>query len=284
VRKHPFGFWELDPKPSKEELAEFYKSQYFDSKNFERKYTEEEYFHKQVPYMEAEFVALEYGMKSGMRMLDVGCGEGFSLHYFAQKGWQVFGTDYSRDGVSRHFPELAEKVTTGDTEDLLAQFAKQGLQFDLIILNNVLEHLLNPLQSLQNLRAICSAQGAVRAQVPNDFSRLQLRAKKLGCIDRDFWVAPHEHMSYFERDSLIKCFQVSGFTKTEPLADYPIDFNLMNPDSNYIRSGDKGKNCHIERVRIENLLAEENSADLVAFRRGCGQAGVGRNIIVYGRP
>jgi 2-polyprenyl-3-methyl-5-hydroxy-6-metoxy-1,4-benzoquinol methylase len=284
MRTHPLGFRELDPKPTKEQLAEFYRSQYFDSKNFERKYSEEEYFHKQTPYMEAEFVAQEYGMKPGCKMLDVGCGEGFSLHYFAKKGWHVFGTDYSRDGVGRHFPEHAEKVTTGDTEEILAQFQKQGLKFDLIILNNVLEHLLNPLEALKSLRAICAPSGAVRAQVPNDFSKLQLTALELGCIDREFWVAPHEHMSYFDRDSLMASFKASGFSKVEPLGDYPIDFNLMNPDSNYIRDGAKGKNCHIERIRIENLLAQSGASDLVAFRRGCGQAGVGRNIIVYGRP
>lgn len=285
IKQHALGFWELDPKPTKDELAKFYQQQYFDSKNFERVYDDEEYFHKQIPYIEAEEIAYEYfGKRQSGTMLDVGCGEGFSLSYFASKGWQVFGTDYSLDGVGRHFPQLKTQVTVGDTEEVLQSFVQDGKKFDLIILNNVLEHLLNPLETLKNLRKLVSAQGAVRVQVPNDFSKLQLKALELGCIDRKFWIAPHEHMSYFERDSLMKSFQYAEFSKVEPLGDYPIDFNLMNPDSNYVMDSSKGKNCHRERIRIENLLAQEGADKLVAFRRGCGQAGVGRNIVVYGRP
>ena len=288
MRKHAFGFWELDPKPSKEQLAAFYQKQYFDSKNFEVKYDDEEYFHKQLPYIEAETVFLGYQgshtTNQKYRMLDVGCGEGFCLSYFHKKNWDVFGTDYSRDGISRHFPQLAEKVQTGDTEEILASFHNQGLQFDLIILNNVLEHLLEPLAALKALRKLVKPGGTVRAQVPNDYSALQLKALELGCINREFWVAPHEHMSYFERDSLLRSFKECGFSSVEPLADYPIDFNIMNPDTNYVMDSSKGKNCHRERIRIENLLAKRSPSDLVAFRRGCGQAGLGRNIIVYGRP
>ena len=287
VRKHELGFWELDPKPTSEELAKFYQNQYFNSANFERQYDDEEYFHKHVPYIEAEQVMLGYLKKEkpvqDLKMLDVGCGEGFSLSHFSKNGWQVQGTDYSHDGVGRHFPELKKFVTVGDTEEILKKFAEQGEKFDLIILNNVLEHLLQPLETLKVLRKLVTPQGAVRAQVPNDFSRLQMTALEKGNIDREFWIAPHEHMSYFERDSLKKSFQSCGFSIVEALADYPIDFNLMNPDTNYVMDGGKGKNCHRERIRIENLLAKPDPQDLVAFRRGCGQAGVGRNIIVYGR-
>jgi 2-polyprenyl-3-methyl-5-hydroxy-6-metoxy-1,4-benzoquinol methylase len=281
MKQHALGFWELDPKPSKEELAGFYQKQYFDSKNFEKKYSDEEFFHKQIPYMEAEQVALEHGIRNG-QFLDVGCGEGFSLNYFSKKGWEVQGTDYSKDGVERHFPEMSKNLATGDTEELLNQFVSQGRKFDLIVLNNVLEHLLKPLETLKVLSSLVSKNGLVRAQVPNDFSKLQMKALELGLIDRKFWIAPHEHMSYFERDSLIKSFQASGFKNTEVLSDFPIDFNLMNPDSNYIQNPEKGKNCHLQRIRIENLLARTSAKDLVAFRRGCGQAGLGRNIIVYG--
>lgn len=286
LRQHELGFWELDPKPSKEELAKFYQKQYFDSKNFEIKYDDEEFLHKQVPYIEAETVINQYlgDMKSvPFKVLDVGCGEGFSLAYFSKKGWQVAGTDYSHDGIGRHFPELKKFVKIGDTEENLKKFLDVGEKFDLIILNNVLEHLLDPLGSLEVLRQIVSDRGAVRVQVPNDFSDLQMMALEKKCIDKKFWIAPHEHMSYFNRDSLKNTFLAKGFSRVEALADYPIDFNLMNPDSNYVLDSSKGKNCHRQRIRIENMLAR-NPGDLVSFRRGCGEAGVGRNIIIYGRP
>jgi 2-polyprenyl-3-methyl-5-hydroxy-6-metoxy-1,4-benzoquinol methylase len=281
MKQNPLGFWELDPKPTKQELANYYQKQYFDNKNFEKKYSDEEFFHKQISYREAEFIASQRGIQKG-KFLDVGCGEGFSLNYFSKSGWDVSGLDYSTDGISRHFPELNAKVETGDTEEIIGKLIKDGKKFDLIILNNVLEHLLAPLEILTACRQLLSPRGMLRVLVPNDFSKFQMHALELGCIDRKFWVAPQDHMFYFERDSLRKSFESCGFTHTEMLGDYPIDFNLMNPDSNYVMSPEKGKNCHHARIRIENMMAKNSIADLVAFRRGCGQAGVGRNIIAYG--
>lgn len=285
VRKHELGFWELINKPSPEELAAFYKKQYFDSKNFEKEYSQEEFRHKHLSYLEAETVFSSYFSKSTAtsKVLDVGCGEGFSLKYFDKPQWLATGIDYSIDGVSRHFPQYASQVITGDTEKILLSLVEQNKCFDLIILNNVLEHLLEPISTMKILKKLLAPQGALRVQVPNDFSNLQNMALGSGAIQKKFWLAPHEHMSYFNRDSLTKVFNYCGFSKTEALGDFPIDFNLLNPDSNYISDPLKGKNCHLARIKIENMLADQSAAELVAFRRGCGQAGVGRNIIVYGR-
>lgn len=290
LRQHSLGFWELDPKPTPQALAQFYQNQYFNSANFERVYDADEYFHKQLSYVEAEFVFSEYLSLSEkhkhnqFKVLDIGCGEGFSLFYFQQKRWQVAGTDYSLDGVQRHFPDLARYVQTGDTEKILNEKIEKKEKYDLIILNNVLEHLLQPLEALKQLRQLVSENGVVRVQVPNDFSQLQLLALEKGFISKKFWIAPHEHMSYFNKESLINSFLHCGFSKTEALGDFPIDFNILNSDANYVQDKSKGKSCHRQRILIENMLAKKSPADLVSFRRGCGQAGLGRNVIVYGRP
>lgn len=285
LNQHKLGFWELANKPTPEELAAFYRKQYFDSQNFEKKYSDEEYAHKHLAYLEAEAVFKDYNHQhqGPFKVLDVGCGEGFSLKFFDKETWQATATDYSKDGVERHFPQYLSKLVTGDAEVLLEKMVQEKKTFDLIILNNVLEHLLKPLETMQLLKKLTSPIGAVRVQVPNDFSNLQMTALSQGAIDRKFWLAPHEHMSYFNRDSLLSVFKASGFSRCEALADFPIDFGLMNPDSNYIADSGKGKNCHLARIRIENMLASQSAGDLVAFRRGCGQSGVGRNIIVYGR-
>jgi 2-polyprenyl-3-methyl-5-hydroxy-6-metoxy-1,4-benzoquinol methylase len=288
MKQNLLGFWELGQVKSKEEISSVYKTKYFDSHNFERVYDPEEFFHKQIPYQEAEFVFLEYLKNESpaplYSLLDVGCGEGFSLNYFAKRDWAVQGVDYSTDGVSRHFPDLKDKVQVGDLNEILLGYKAQKRKFDLIILNNVLEHVPVPLETLMLLRNLVSSRGTVRIQVPNDFSALQLKALALGCIDREFWIAPHEHLSYFEKDSLKASLRAAGFSRTEALADFPIDINLLNPDSNYIKDSSKGKNCHWQRIHLENLLARKSSEALVTFRRGCGESGLGRNVIVYGRP
>jgi predicted SAM-dependent methyltransferase len=172
----------------------------------------------------------------------------------------------------------------GDTEEQVAAMVKRGLKFDLINLNNVLEHLLNPVETMHGLYKLLTKTGCLRVQVPNDFSALQKLLIEKKMIDREFWVAPHEHMNYFERDSLKNIFKNAGFAKVEALADYPIDLSLLNPDTNYVMDKTKGKNCHWARVAADNFLARKSVQDLVTFRRGCGESGLGRNVIVYGRP
>jgi 2-polyprenyl-3-methyl-5-hydroxy-6-metoxy-1,4-benzoquinol methylase len=287
VKKHEFGFFHRDPLPTPHQLAEFYKSHYFDGHNFEKKYDDEEYFHKFLHCRESEFIFNQYNLSSQQfkkfRLLDVGCGEGFSLSYFEKQGWEVYGTDYSKMGIERQFPQFISKVTFGDTDEVLQDFINKNFKFDLIILNNVLEHLLYPIETMKKLKTLISEKGVVKVQVPNDFSLLQKTALSLNYIDKEFWTDIYEHINFFNKESLTKTFLETGFTKVDVLGDYPIDFNLMNPDSNYIKDKSKGRNCHIERIRIENMLARNSIEDLVSFRRGCGQAGLGRNIIVYGK-
>ena len=271
------GYYELRHKREPRELADFYRSNYFDSRNFELRYDDDEHFHKQIPYMEAHRIT---GRDAG-RMLDLGCGEGFSLDYFHRRGWQVLGTDYSRDGVSRHFPELRDMVREGDLEALVDSFVEASAIFDLVMLNNVLEHVLDPLRLMRRLLELLEPGGLVRVQVPNDFSRLQLAAVEGGYIPGPFWIAPREHVSYFNTEPLVAALRHCGFGRIDVLADYPIDFNLFNPDSNYVQDPSKGRNCHRERIAIENMLARSGIDNLIAFRRGCGEAGVGRNVISY---
>lgn len=276
---HELGFLELQPKPTMEELAKFYNTNYFDSKNFEIRYDDEEYFHKFHNFREAEFVS----GKTGGNFLDIGCGEGFSLDYFAKKGWDVTGTDFSSDGVRRHFGALADRLITGDLFEALDQLAASGKKFDLIVSNNVLEHVLDPLLMLTKVRSLLKPDGWCRMQVPNDNSFLQQNATSKGLAPDKFWFAPHEHMSYFNGDNLQKTMVHCGYRNVEVLGDFPIDFFLFNRDANYLLDKTKGKNCHRARVDIDNMLVRKSVEALVEFRRGCGRAGVGRNIICYGQ-
>ena len=55
----------------------------------------------------------------GVRGLEVGFGEGFFLDWFAGRGWDVRGIDFTDDGLRAFFPHLIERVTVGDAFALL---------------------------------------------------------------------------------------------------------------------------------------------------------------------
>lgn len=283
LKRHSLGFWELSTKPTVEELQAFYTSNYFDSQNFERKYDPDEFFHKFHSYREAEYVS---GLKTG-RVLDIGFGEGFSLEYFKSKGWDVVGFDFSDHGIKRQFPDLAESlkknIVVGDLLQSLKNSVARGEKFDLLIVNNVLEHLLDPIGFLNLAYQCLNEDGLCRVQVPNDDSILHQSLFSKNLAPEKFWYAPHEHMSYFNSASLAASFKHCGFKKIEILGDFPIDMFCFNSDSNYLLDRTKGKNCHRARIDFENLLVRQSVGHLVAFRRGLGQAEVGRNTICYGQ-
>ena len=80
----------------------------------------------------------------GLRVLDVGCGNGFTAGQFLAKGCEVVGIDASRSGIAvarQAYPAGRFEVMPADTSIL----ANLGCQpFDLVISTEVVEHLYAP--------------------------------------------------------------------------------------------------------------------------------------------
>ena len=275
--KNELGFYHLANPPSIEQLKSYYRKNYFDSKNFERKYSDYEFYHKSIAFIEANEV-----LKSSTgNMLNIGCGEGFSLDFFYKLNWQASGIDFTSSGVERHFRQYLDKLMVGDISGEVDRLIKKNKKFDLVVCNNVQEHLLDPEVFLIKIKSLLSNEGVARIQVPNDYSYLQTEAVKQGLAKDEYWFAPHEHISYFTHKSLIKFANFCGFKVLKILGDFPIDFFLFNKDSNYLLDSSKGSECHHSRIKIDNLLARKDPKCLVEFREGLGKAGFGRNVIIY---
>jgi len=278
IIENKLGYMEISPKPSEETLQAYYNDQYFTYGTYSANYDEVELHNKFISSYEIEHITQ---FKNG-RLLDIGCGEGFPLSYFFKKGWSVKGIDFSLDGIKSQNPELASKVTIGNVFSILDEMIEANKEkFDVIICSNVLEHVVDPLLFLEKFKRLLAPKGVCRIQVPNDFSFLQKFIVKKDLAHENFWVSPPAHLSYFNKKSLCETLENYGYVIEELLGDFPIDLFLLNPDSNYILDKAKGKNCHQARLWFEHLLTNNGIEDYIAFRRGCGQAGIGRNLIVY---
>jgi len=68
----------------------------------------------------AEEMAKHYGLKSGMRILDVGCGKGFLLYEFTQvvPGIEIVGLDISKYGIENSKEEVRADLQVGDAKSL----------------------------------------------------------------------------------------------------------------------------------------------------------------------
>jgi 2-polyprenyl-6-hydroxyphenyl methylase/3-demethylubiquinone-9 3-methyltransferase len=80
----------------------------------------------------------------GMRVLDVGCGNGFTCGEFLQRGCKVVGIDLSEKGIEiarRTYPTGRFELMAAD-DQVLANLGEEP--FDLVVSTEVVEHLYAP--------------------------------------------------------------------------------------------------------------------------------------------
>ena len=89
----------------------------------------------------AEAVRDHYGLKPGMKILDVGCGKGFLLHEFMQAipGLEVRGIDVSQYGIDNAKDEVSSYVSVGNAVDL----SYDTDEFDFVVALGMLHNLYN---------------------------------------------------------------------------------------------------------------------------------------------
>ncbi|MDH5359083.1 MAG: class I SAM-dependent methyltransferase [Gammaproteobacteria bacterium] len=289
VIKNSYGYYELAHKPSQAELDDYYRNKYYqDSRgSYEHSYSDEELLYSSNKLQQKKLILDELFQGDDMAsrsMLDIGCGEGWTLEFFSSLNWQVKGVDFSPHGLHTHNKHLLKFIETGDIYLKLQEFIDSSQRYDLVVLDNVLEHVLEPARLLHMISMLITKAGVLLIEVPNDFSKVQELLQEQNCINRPFWVAVPDHISYFNKNALQLLAESQGWKMSKCLADHPIDMNLFNPDSNYVMDGSKGKNCHRSRVAIENLLHDISPAKTNHFYEAMADLGIGRQIIMFLQP
>ena len=151
-------------------------------------------------------------------------------------------------------------------------------QYDGVVLGNVIEHVLNPVNLLENVRKILKKGGIAVIVAPNDFSLLYEYLLENNAIDEPFWLCYPDHISYFNKESLENLLQEKRFTVKAVVADNLVDMNLLNKNSNYIDDSQKGKNTHYFRVNGDNFLASISEDKFLDLYEILGSMGIGRDL------
>jgi 2-polyprenyl-3-methyl-5-hydroxy-6-metoxy-1,4-benzoquinol methylase len=290
LRQHPFGFWEIAQKPDTQALEAYYANKYYQEGkgSYELEYTEEElrFFRTKL---EQRFAILERSLPSklmaaGGTMLDVGCGEGYALAFFREKGWSVKGFDFSSAGIMSKNPSCGDALVTGDVFSLLKCEISAGRNYEVVWLQNVLEHVIDPIDLLAMLRTLVAPGGILVITVPNDFSIIQQAALDFSHIDRQFWIAPPDHLNYFDYKSLLNTSTETGWECLEMLGGFPVDWFLFHSGSNYIRDKALGKAAHLARIQLENVIHSQPIEYVLQYWSVAAKLGIGRDITAFLKP
>jgi 2-polyprenyl-3-methyl-5-hydroxy-6-metoxy-1,4-benzoquinol methylase len=145
------------------------------------------------------------------RVLELGCGEGaFAATVKQRTAAEVWGIEFNAD-AARQAAAVLDRVLVGDADGQIAELPDS--YFDVVICNDVLEHLVNPVVTLQTLRQKMQPGGVVVASIPNI---RYMPALTQIVLRRDFPAVEHgvfdrTHLRFFTRKSIARTFETAGF-------------------------------------------------------------------------
>jgi SAM-dependent methyltransferase len=161
---------------------------------------------------------------NGLRLLDVGCANGYLSHLFFERGYRVTGID-SCERPATGFSETIDFFTV-DLDQGLPRL--EGL-FDYIICADVLEHLYDPNILLRDIRAKLAPGGKLIASLPNSgniYFRANILLGRFPAQDRGLFDRTHLH--FYMWDGWKKLLGAHGF-RVRSVESSAIPFGLMTP-------------------------------------------------------
>lgn len=93
------------------------------------------------------FIESQLPLKPGLKVMEIGCGEGGVLRPFAERGAQCLGVDLSASRIEKAIERMAPEIEAGQARFLAqnvyeeAFLAEHKGQFDLILLKDTIEHI-----------------------------------------------------------------------------------------------------------------------------------------------
>lgn len=154
----------------------------------------------------------------GSDVLDVGTADGHPVvEGLKARGCRVWGVEIDEEAAAEA-AGLCESMTVGNVEqlDLAATFGDR--RFDVVLCLDVLEHLVEPLDTLVRLKDLLTPTGTVVASIPN----VTHAAVRLQLLDGSFTytdtgLLDRTHVRFFDREEVEKLFTDAGLTITERL-------------------------------------------------------------------
>jgi len=147
------------------------------------------------------------GKVNGLKLLDIGCGNGSFIYKAKELGFDVYGIDIDSKSIQAAKEKLGLKNVYNMNLDEFVEYAKkEGLKFDVITFFQVLEHQTDPSGFMQKVKELLNPGGKVVGAVPNR-DRLFVEFSRSG---RNYDFPPH-HFLWFNKKALENIFLINSF-------------------------------------------------------------------------
>jgi SAM-dependent methyltransferase len=201
VRCEACGLAFLNPRPTRDEIGSFYPADYEPHRRASRALRSK--FSNQLQqwrFRPRVRVVTRYVTQG--RLLDVGCGDGGFLREMGRRpGWDVQGVEVNAEVARLAREQLGVDVVAGRLED--ARF-EDGC-FDVVTMWDVLEHVHDPLATLDEVHRVLAPGGCFICSTPNADS---IDARLFG----RFWIGLDfpRHLYVFSPSTLLALLRKSG--------------------------------------------------------------------------
>ena len=135
--------------------------------------------------------------------MDVGCGDGYFLEVAKERGWNVYGTEFTDEAI-----EVCSNKKINIYKGILNPQNFSGLEFDVISSFEVIEHINNPKDEIKNIINLLRKGGVFYFTTPNFNSINRLYLKNKWSI-----IEYPEHLSYYTKKTISALLYSNGFEK-----------------------------------------------------------------------
>ena len=156
------GVWILDPFPTVKQLLKYYPAQY-------HSYNRPESFITRTLWrltLRQKTHYLKKLIPSGARFLEIGCADGHVIRELERRGgWKGSGIEF-KDEIAELGRKRGTDIRTGTLEEVSFSVG----QFDLIVMDHLLEHVTNPEVTMRTACQLLKPGGYIVGNTPNTAS------------------------------------------------------------------------------------------------------------------
>jgi len=272
LKKNNLGLIQQYPLP---EVKEYYNDDQF----YTQHVVASEWFEKERQEYESGlwnpyFDYLISRMNPQLPLLDVGCGAGWFMDYYARRVNVANGIEPS-SLAHQHAPYDIVPWIWSNKESFNATCGSSYRSNNNILMSLVLEHIPDPVSFIQQYIPYMGNEGTLTIVVPNDFSPLQ---EWLGTTH----FIQDVHVNYFTTESLENVIY-AALPVSDPPVKYKLDYASTFPMElfellgfHYIENGKLGAKCHKFRLLFEKFLQKRA---FWMYEKLFDKYGIGRELV-----